>query len=95
MTDAADHWFAPYRPPSKLPPLPRRPKTAQVPGRQAKAASTGSQPVTPETGRTPRAVSSMSYKIHKQASAEDTNADTAMFTMPKIGGKLGLVLVRF
>ena len=66
-------------------PLPRRPKTAQVPSRQSKVTSGGSQPVTPETNRAPRAVSSMSYKIHKQASADDTSTDTAMFTMPKIG----------
>ena len=48
-----------------------------------------SQPVTPEANRAPRAVSSMSYKIHKQASADDASTDTAMFTMPKIGKALG------
>ncbi|XP_063691162.1 MAP/microtubule affinity-regulating kinase 3-like isoform X3 [Bolinopsis microptera] len=67
-------------------PVTLRPKTAQVPSRQTKPTSgSQSQPVTPDTSRTPRAVSSMSYKIHKQPSAEENNADTAMFTMPKIG----------
>ncbi|KAL5248313.1 hypothetical protein ACHWQZ_G017483 [Mnemiopsis leidyi] len=65
-------------------PVTLRPKTAQVPSRQTMTGGS-SQPVTPEANRAPRAVSSMSYKIHKQASADDASTDTAMFTMPKIG----------